>query len=189
MTEQLKHVASGAAGSILALIIVAILGWASTGGLIDVLNGVTDDELKSEINKLIQAPGLPRLSGTQTFDTDWIPIGMNCKTEARDIEFDKEYNDSGDFLNMMISAYYKFNYNGQEYIFPWGLNQYGDTLQGNGALLDLDEENRKLYVRLPCDNNKGNHAIHLEKYQNRSDNGIDHFNAGYIQNIQFRVIL
>ena len=45
MSERLKQIAVGAAGSILTLILLAIWGWVSGGGLIYVLGGVTQDGL------------------------------------------------------------------------------------------------------------------------------------------------
>ena len=45
MTERLKQIAVGAAGSILTLILIVIWGWVSGGGLIYVLGGVTQVDL------------------------------------------------------------------------------------------------------------------------------------------------
>ena len=66
----------------------------------------------------------------------------------------------------------------------WGLNQYGDSNQGNGVMIDFYESGT-LYVRLPCGNSGNNNAV--GHYRNRANDGNE---VIYNQeNVQFRVMV
>lgn len=57
MAERLKQIAIGAAGSILTLILIAIWGWISGGGLIYFLGGVTQSDLAATKTDLAATQG------------------------------------------------------------------------------------------------------------------------------------
>lgn len=71
-------------------------------------------------------------------------------------------------LPKMTNAYMRRS-NGQ--IYPLLMNQYGDSHQGNGALLDYTDGGGILYLRLPCSNSGGNNIMHFGSYANRTGIG------------------
>ena len=172
MRTIIQQIITGAAGAIIAVVVTATVVWIwQEGDWVPQHSHNEYAESSHSHNEIVIAE-----------DTDWISIGRNCNTVQINLE-------DIDVSNMIISAYYKVTVDGQESIFPWGLNQYGDSFQGNGVLLDLDDEYKNLYIRLPCGNQGGDHAIHLGLYQNRSDTHNQNLNTRFMNNFRFRVIL
>ena len=52
MNQILKQIATGVAGSIATLVLVAIWGWTSGGGLVDLLGGLTENRFDGEMEKV-----------------------------------------------------------------------------------------------------------------------------------------
>jgi len=120
------------------------------------------------------------LSKVAAWDSNWFDVSEECKTYRFDTGL--SFNPSNDTLPIM-SAFYK---NGDQQ-YPFGINQYGDTNQTNGVLLDFDASGQ-LYVRLGCDylGKSTGGALHLGNYSDRGDAGSETiFNSGG----QFRVML
>jgi len=138
------------------------------------INAKNADNAKNSDNAdLLQNKGLDELTPLfrePDFDSDWFEIERKNRTYKFEIGFDG--------LPKFITAYYKRE-NGQ--ILAWGMNQYGDSHQSNGVLLDFDEQGN-LFVRLPANN-----VLHVGTYRNRDDNASETiFNQ---LNVKFRVIL
>ena len=98
---------------------------------------------------------------------EWREI-KSCETQKiTDLPFQE--------IPSIVMAYYKINTkSGEELIIPWGINQYGDSWQTNGVLLDFEhnvsEDQVYLYIRTPCLGGKfrGNDAlVHLGRYKDR----------------------
>ena len=81
------------------------------------------------------------------YDSDWKTL-TKCNTLTID---DLEFED----VPSLVMAFYKIKTrNGEESIIPWGINQYGDSWQTNGVLLDFEknvsEDKIYLHIRTPC---------------------------------------
>lgn len=115
--------------------------------------------------------------GSPSFDTGWIAVAQNCQTYT--------YSSTGlSGLPKLMSGYFKKS-TGE--IFPWGINQYGDSAQANGPLIDYDESNGNIYIRLPCGNANGNNVLHVGSYRDRTNTTNETiFNQ---TSVQFRVMV
>ncbi|MDE0381723.1 MAG: hypothetical protein OXI20_21015 [Rhodospirillales bacterium] len=87
-----------------------------------------------------------------SYDIGWFYLQQNCQVYDHNIGFVG--------LPTLTTVHYKITEGNTDFIFPWGLNQYGDSHQTNGVLLDFDERG-KVYVRLPCGSKSGNNVLHL----------------------------
>ena len=134
--------------------------------------------LQNEVNALGARTRELEQERPADYDSGWFDVEMNCRTYMREIGFDE--------LPTGMMAYYKIGQGQDERIFPWGLNQYGDTNQSNGVLLDFDGYGR-LYVRLPCGARLGNNVLHVGRYRTRDGQA----NAVYMnqEDVEFRVLL
>ena len=110
-----------------------------------------------------------------SYDSGWFDLQQNCQVHDYDIGFVG--------LPALATAYYKITEGSIDFIFPWGLNQYGDSHQTNGVLLDFDERG-KVYIRLPCGSKSGNNVLHLGTYASRS--GTMHQQIDNREDVQFR---
>ena len=120
----------------------------------------------------------PSIANAADFDSGWMNIGSKCATFSREIDFSSPPR--------LFTAYYKISEGDSEWIFPWGLNQYGDVHQTNGVLLDFDNKGN-VYIRLPCGSPEGNNALHLGWYKNRQNSGNQRITNR--DNVQFRFLL
>ena len=179
MNRTAKEVATAVLGSFITLALIGIWSLASSGGLVRILGGLTENDLsRPKIVQLIKSASSSGMGGTQLYDSGWIELRRNCYSEVREIGF-------SDLPNGMM-AYYKINEDGIESIFPWGINQYGDANQTNGVLLDFDGEG-KAYIRLPCGAASGNNVLHLGWYKNR--NNSDNNEIANRTDVQFRFMV
>ena len=112
-----------------------------------------------------------RRTSTADYTVDWREI-QSCETQKiTDIPFQE--------IPSIVVAYYKIKTeSGEELIIPWGVNQYGDSWQTNGVLLDFEhnvsEDQVYLYIRTPCLGGefvKNNSLVHLGKYKDRFNDG------------------
>ncbi len=103
------------------------------------------------------------------YTSDWREI-KSCETQKiADLPFH--------VIPSIVMAYYKIKTKpGEELVIPWGVNQYGDSWQTNGVLLDFEHnvsENKVyLYIRTPCrggDFTEGDSLVHLGRYKDRFD--------------------
>ena len=126
------------------------------------------------------------------FDSDWIGVGV-C--QVKDMT-DKLKEVGFAELPAHLTAYYKVTIKGEEFIIPWGVNQYGDGTQLNGILIDLsvrqNDGKLSLYIRSPCMRNDVNpeytpRLLHLGWYKSRVDDNLDELL--WIEKVKFRVLL
>jgi hypothetical protein len=110
-------------------------------------------------------------------DSGWLEIPANCKTLEQPIKLTD--------VPRVISAYYRLKTSGET--FPLGTNQYGDANQTNGVLVDVDVQNGKVFVRLPCGSLEGNNAVHLGRYNGR--NGMPGQAILNRTDVQFRLLI
>lgn len=176
--------------AVIGMISAIVVSLISSGAQFDrKFEEITDrvDELGSQLDaaendvellreELVSVRESGALSSDAAFDTDWIDIGKECNTVTFDLP--------GPGLPRIVTAYYRNLDTDGTYIF--GINQYGDGHQSNGVLLDFDEDNRKLYIRLPCGMSGGNASIHLGSYKDRSNTANESIVS--VQRVQFRVI-
>jgi|GEM_PF-2364044 len=137
-------------------------------GLLDVLN------IDSDSGNPFDEP-LELKRSEPNFDSGWFRLAESCKT----YEFIKQF----DGLPSQVTAFYRLT-NGE--ILTWGMNQYGDSYESNGVIIDFDEWDRA-FVRLPCGNRNSNNNVHIGSYRNRNDNGSDVLY--HQQNVDFRIMI
>ena len=92
--STMKQIVIGAASALVALALAGFWSWASDGGLVDVMGGVTKSQFGNRDEKSIGSNG--------KFDTDWIRLPKDCDTRVINTKFSK--------LPRFITAYYKINH-------------------------------------------------------------------------------
>ena len=136
-------------------------------------------EKLSKNNKFITGIREGIKSCAHEYDSGWFSL-RNDQTVTKDTKFNS--------LPSTFVAYYKTE-DGD--VFPWGLNQYGDAFQSNGALLNFDNSG-KLYVRTPSPSpaSKGKthrgYILHVGAYRNKDDTGVQEIFR--VKNVEFRII-
>lgn len=163
----------GALGSIIAALIAAGgIARKTTNATIDASGseihelrrqlrdtGRKADQARAAAEKAVQQLATLSGPGTPHFDSGWRAIAPRCKT----IEYAVKLDD----VPSLLTAYYRLSQTGET--FPLATNQYGDSNQTNGVLIDLDIPGDRIYLRLPCGSPEGNNVVHLGWYNSRND--------------------